>query len=51
MKKTKTKLSISISSKLNNYVEQLISNRSKYIEYLIYQDLKKSDINIDDVIL
>ena len=36
----KVKLSIRINSELSNVITKLISNKSKYIEYLIYLDLK-----------
>jgi ribosomal protein S3AE len=43
MKKEKTKkmMPLSIDKKLADLLEQNISNKSKYVEYLIYQDLKK----------
>jgi len=43
MKKTKDKINISVSidKKLNQYMREEISNKSKYIEWLIYQALKK----------
>ena len=39
---TKIKRSISIDKNLDNLMNETISNKSKYIEWLIYQDLKKS---------
>jgi len=41
-KKSKIKQSISIDRNLDNIMSELIINKSKYIEWLIYQDLKKS---------
>ena len=45
MKKQKEKVNISVSidKKLNGYIDELISNKSKYLEYLIYQDLLKNE--------
>lgn len=45
MKKTKEKVNISVSidKKLDGYINELISNKSKYLEYLVYQDLLKND--------
>ena len=42
MKKRKKIISVSIERKLDNYVNELISNKSKYLEYLVYQDLMKN---------
>lgn len=39
----KTKLSISINTELINIVKSDIDNISKYMEWLIYQDLNKND--------
>jgi hypothetical protein len=41
-KKSKIKKSVSIDRNLDNIVNEIILNKSKYIEWLIYQDLKKS---------
>jgi len=38
---TKIKRTISIDRNLDKAMEVTISNKSKYIEWLIYQDLKK----------
>jgi hypothetical protein len=43
MKKKKVNISISIDKKLNSYIDELISNKSKYLEYLIYEDLIKNE--------
>ena len=45
MKKQKEKVNISISidKKLNVYIDELISNKSKYLEWLVYQDLLKNE--------
>ncbi len=41
MKREKTKIMIatSIDRKLSDLIDKLITNRSKYIEYLIYSDM------------
>ena len=46
MNKQKTKINrtVSIDRNLDNIMNDKIRNKSKYIEWLIYQDLK----NIDD---
>ena len=52
MKKTKITIAITIDRKLSNIIDEIISNRSKYIEWLIYQDLKKSNVDgIDKIII
>jgi len=38
---TKIKRTISIDRNLDDVMNDTISNKSKYIEWLIYQDLKK----------
>jgi hypothetical protein len=43
--KTKLKVSISIDRKLDEVINEEFSNKSKYIEWLIYQDLKKYSKN------
>ena len=43
-KKTKINRTVSIDRNLDNIMNEKIKNKSKYIEWLIYQDLK----NIDD---
>jgi len=46
MKKVKSKISISIAINvvLYEHLKENIDNRSKYIEYLIYQDLKSKNL-------
>ena len=41
-KKTKTIISISVDKNMNDIINEKIINRSKYVEWLIYQDLKSS---------
>lgn len=40
--KTKVKVSISIDRKLDEIINEEFVNKSKYIEWLIYQDLIKN---------
>ena len=54
MNKQKTKIArtVSIDRNLDNLMNEKISNKSKYIEYLIYQDLiKLNDDRIKKIIL
>ncbi len=50
-KKEKVSISISIDKKLNSYMEEMFDNKSRYIEWLIEQDLLKSGINLERIIL
>jgi hypothetical protein len=43
--KTKVKLSISIDKKLDNIMNEEFFNKSRYIEWLLYQDLLKNSKN------
>jgi hypothetical protein len=50
--KTKIARRVSIDRNLDNLMNEKISNKSKYIEYLIYQDLSKlNDERIKKIIL
>lgn len=54
MEKLKTKINrtVSIDRNLDNIMNEKISNKSKYIEWLIYQDLSKSnDGRIEKIML
>jgi len=52
MNKTKVNRTVSIDRKLDNLMNEKIINKSKYIEWLIYQDLKNSgDERITKIIL
>jgi len=53
MKKQKKKIkrTISIDRNLDNAMKEHIFNKSKYIEWLIYQDLKDKDDDIKNIIL
>jgi hypothetical protein len=51
-KKTKVVIPISLNKELSNLIKEGIVNRSKYIEWLIYQDMKKSNVDgIEKIIL
>jgi DNA repair protein RadC len=39
--KTKEKVSVALSEEIREYLKNNIINQSKYIEYLIYEDLIK----------
>jgi metal-responsive CopG/Arc/MetJ family transcriptional regulator len=43
--KTKVKISISIDRNIDDIINEEFDNKSKYIEWLIYQDLKKYSKN------
>lgn len=46
MKKiTKKKISVTINEKIDNILNEEFNNKSKYIEWLIYQDLMKNSQN------
>lgn len=45
MRITKKNISISIDKKIDDILNKEFSNKSKYIEYLIYQDMKKNSNN------
>jgi hypothetical protein len=42
--KTKVVLSVSIDKQLSELIKENMSNKSKYIEWLIYQDMKKNNV-------
>ncbi|MCK9416921.1 hypothetical protein M0Q97_09715 [Candidatus Dojkabacteria bacterium] len=48
---TKTKRTISIDKNLNDIMEVKIKNKSKYIEWLIYNDIKLFDDRIKKIII
>jgi hypothetical protein len=43
--KSKNRMSISIDKQLDDILNDEFNNKSKYIEYLIYQDLLKKSKN------
>lgn len=51
-KKTKSVISISIDRELSKLISENITNKSKYIEWLIYKDMKDNNVNaIEKVII
>ena len=51
VKKEKVSVSISIDSKLDDYMEELFKNKSAYIEWLIEQDLLKNGVSLEKIII
>ena len=53
MKKPKTKreVSITIDNKVYEFLEENFENKSQYIEYLIYKDIKDNGLLIKEIIL
>lgn len=51
--KTKMRISIAVDKRINDLLNTEFSNKSKYIEWLIYQDLLKNSKNnkINKIIL
>lgn len=43
--KTKTNFTISINNKLYKIIKNNFNNKSKYIEWLVYQDMLKNSEN------
>ena len=43
--KTKKKISITLDKKIEEILKEEFNNKSKYIEWLIYQDLLKNSKN------
>ena len=52
MKKiTKKTIALSIDRNLLDLIDKNITNKSKYIEWLIYQDLKKKEVPVTEKII
>lgn len=51
--KTKVNRTVSINKDLDDLMNEIISNKSKYIEWLIYNDLKSNSKNnkIENIII
>ncbi len=50
--KTKVVLSVSIDKQLSELIKENMSNKSKYVEWLIYQDMKKNNVDgVEKIIL
>lgn len=50
-KKEKVIVSISVDKKINKYMDDMFDNKSKYIEWLVYQDLLKSGVDLEKIII
>ncbi len=51
-KKSKVVVSVSVDRQLSNLIKENMSNKSKYIEWLIYQDMKNNNANgIEKIII
>jgi hypothetical protein len=50
-KKEKMIVSLSIDRKLDDYMNEMFENKSRYIEWLVEQDLLKNGIDLEKIIL
>lgn len=50
-KREKVIVSISVDKKINKYMDDMFDNKSKYIEWLVYQDLLKSGVDLEKIII
>ena len=50
-KKLKRKINISINKEILNKIEDLTTNKSRLIEYVLLEYLNKNNIKTDDIIL
>jgi hypothetical protein len=50
-KKEKVIVSLSIDQKLDDYMNEMFENKSQYIEWLVEQDLLKSGVDLEKIIL
>lgn len=48
---TKRKVSISLDTNVYDFLDEKIENKSKYVEYLIYKDMKECGILKKEIIL
>ena len=48
---TKRKVSITIGTEVYEFLEDNFENKSKYVEYLIYKDMKENGLLKKDIIL
>ena len=48
---TKRKLVLSLSPESLEFLENNFENKSKYIEYLIYKDMKENDLIKNDLLI
>jgi hypothetical protein len=50
-KKEKVIVSLSIDKKMDDYMNEMFDNKSRYIEWLVEQDLLKNGIDLEKIIL
>jgi len=50
-KKEKVIVSLSIDRKLDDYMNEMFENKSRYIEWLVEQDLLKNRVDLEKIIL
>ena len=50
-KKIKKKINVTISNDIVEKLNELSTNKSRFIEYALLEYLKNQDIKIDDIIL
>lgn len=48
---TKRKVSLRLDNKVYKFLEENFQNKSQYIEYLIYKDIKDNGLLVKEVIL
>lgn len=48
---TKRKVSISLDTEVYDFLEEKFENKSKYVEYLIYKDMKDCGLLKKEIIL
>ena len=48
---TKRKMVLSLSPKLLEFLDENFENKSKYVEYLIYKDMKENDLIKNDLFI
>lgn len=48
---TKRKVSMTLDIKVYQFLEDNFENKSRYIEYLIYKDIKDSGLLVKEIIL
>lgn len=47
----KVRLTITVNPELDKIISELHTNKSKYVEWLIYQDLRKNNTIKEDMML
>jgi len=48
---TKRKVTVCLDPEILKYIEENFENKSKYVEYLIYKDLKANELLEKEIIL